>query len=168
LLERGLDQYRISPSFYDVFTHEGPDPEVPASADFGGMLRLVGVDWTERPVVRPERVLQITTYWQALIPIEEELRLVFYFWDQEGRLVRIQPEEQSVYWFPTWLWEPGQVFKLSLPPLPVGDLPHAGVAVLRPGAGNLEVSGRLAPIVSSRGEDLSLWEQDTILELSRP
>jgi uncharacterized membrane protein len=168
LLERGLDQYRISPAFYDVFTDLDQDPEVPASADFGGMLRLVGVDWTKRPVVRPQQVVQITTYWQVLAPIEEELRVVFYFWDQEGQLVRVQPEEASVHWFPSWLWEPGQVVKLSLPPLPVGDLPHAGVAVLHPGAGNLEASGRLVPIVSSGAKALSLWDQETILELPRP
>ena len=168
LLERGLDQYRISPSFYDVFSGEDQDPEVHAGADFGGLLQLAGVDWSERPVVRPERVLQITTYWRALAPIEQELRFVFYFWDQEGRLVRIQPEELAVHWFPTWLWEPGRVVKLPLPPLPVGDLPHVGVAVLQPGAVPLEIDGRLVPIVPSGGGSLCLWEDDTILELPKP
>jgi len=168
LLERGLDQYRISPSFYDVFLGQDPNPGTPMGADFAGLLRLEGVEWSERPVVRPERVVQITTYWQALAPIDEELRIAFYFWDSKGRLVRVQPEEQAVHWFPTSLWEPGQVLKLSLPPLPVGDLPHVGVAVLRPGADTLEAGGRLVPIVPSSAGSLSLREQDTILELARP
>jgi hypothetical protein len=112
-------------------------------------------------------VVQLTTYWQALAPIEEEFRFVFYFWDK-GELVRVQPEEQAVHWFPTWLWEPGQVIKLALPPLPVGDLPHVGVAVLRPGAGNQDVEGRLVPIVPASGATLSLREKDTMVELTKP
>jgi hypothetical protein len=168
LLERGLDRYRISPAFYDVFSAGDQDPGVPVGADFGGLLRLVGVDWNERPVVRPERVVQITTYWQALAPIEEELRFVFYFWDREGQLVRVQPEEMAVHWFPTWLWEPGRLVKLSLPSLPVGDLPQVGLAVLRPGTGDLEPGGRLLPIVPAGEGSLSLREENTILELPKP
>lgn len=71
-------------------------------------------------------------------------------------------------WYPTWLWEPEQVVKVTLPPLPVGDLPHVGVAVLRPGAADSDVKGRVVPITATSGEPLSLWEQGTILELERP
>ena len=95
-------------------------------------------------------------------------RLTYDVWDDERRLVRVQPEELAVHWFPSWLWEPGQVVKLVLPPLPVGDLPYVGVAVLRPRAEDSEVEGRLVPITSITSESLSLWEYDTILELVRP
>jgi hypothetical protein len=73
-----------------------------------------------------------------------------------------------VHWYPTWLWELGQVVKITLPLLPVGDVPHAGVAVLRPGAAAFEFAGRVVPITSDSGDPLSLWEGDTILELVRP
>jgi hypothetical protein len=168
LLELDLDQYRLSPSFYDVFHATGATPQVPVGADFGGVLRLEGFDWSVRPVVRPELVVEITTYWQVLSPLDREYRLVFYFWDEDGRLARVQPEKRVMRWYPTWLWEPGQVVKAALPPLPVGDFPYAGVAVLHPWAGDSELEGRVVPITSTSGQPLSLWEQGTILELERP
>jgi hypothetical protein len=168
LLERDLDQYRYSPTFYDAFQAGGAEPQVAVGADFGGLLVLEGFDWDVRPVVRPALPVEITTYWRAVSPIDGAYRPVFYFWDDEQRRVLVQPEEMSVHWYSTWLWEPGQVVKLTLPPLPVGDVPHAGVALLRPGAGNLEIEGRVVPITSANGQPLSLWEEDTVLELVRP
>jgi hypothetical protein len=172
LLERHLDHYRLSPAFYDVwetvYQPEDASPQVDVGADFGGLLRLAGFDWNVRPVVRPELVVEITTYWQVLSFLDEEYRLVFYFRDKDRRLVRTQPEEQVAHWYPTWLWVPHETVKVTLPPLPVGDLPYAGVAVLHPGAESLDSAGRVVPITSDTGQDRSLWEQDTILELVRP
>jgi hypothetical protein len=113
-------------------------------------------------------VVEISTYWQVLVPLEEEYRLVFYFWDDQKQLVRVQPEEQALHWYPTWLWEQGQVVKVRLPPLPVGDLPHIGVAVLRPGANDRDPEGRVTPVTSTSGQVPYLWEQDTIVELPDP
>jgi uncharacterized membrane protein len=168
LLERGLDNYRLAPTFYDAFLGSDARPQVPLGADFGGLLRFQGFDWNVRPVVRPEQVVEIVTYWKALSPLEENYRLVFYFWDEADRLVWIQAEEQIVQWYPTWLWNPGQVVKVALPPLPVGDLAHVGVGVLAPGAKGSDIEGRIVPIIPLAGQDLALWEQDTILELTKP
>jgi hypothetical protein len=168
LLERGLDDYRLSPTFYEAFWANDAKPQVPFRADFGEVLRLEGFDWNVRPVVRPELVVGLTTYWRALSSMEEEYRLVFFFWDREGNLVHIQPEEYAVHWYPTWLWEPNQVIKIALPPLPVGDLPHIGVAVLRPRIENLDTGGRVVPITSADGQPLVLWEENTILEMVKP
>jgi hypothetical protein len=168
LLERGLDQYRLSPSFYQVFHADGANPEVRVGADFGRLLRLEGFDRSIRPVIRPELVVEIVTYWRALAPLDDEYRLIFLFWNDARELVRVQPEERAVHWYSTWLWEPGQQVKIVLPPLPVGDLPHMGVAVLRPGAGDSDIGGRVTPINSTLGQRLSLWEHDTVLELVRP
>ena len=168
LLERDLDEYLLSPTFDDVFLAGDTEPRTAVDADFAGLLRLEGFDRDVRPVVRQGLVLQITTYWQALVPLEKEYRLVFYFWDGQRHLVHVQPEEQALHWYPTWLWKPEQTVKVTLPPLPVGDLPHAGVAVLLPGTGDLETEGRLVPIAPAEGQRLSLWEQDTILELLEP
>jgi uncharacterized membrane protein len=168
LLERDLDQYRLSPSFYEVFHADDLAPQVPVGVDFGGLLRLEGFDWHVRPVVRPGPVVEITTYWRPLSAPDGEYLLAFFFWDEERRLLRIQPEERALHWYPTWLWEPGQVVKVTLPALPVGDVPYVGVAVVRPGADPSEVAGRVVPIGSGSGEPLSLWEDNTILELVRP
>ncbi|MFN2291488.1 MAG: DUF2079 domain-containing protein [Anaerolineae bacterium] len=168
LLARDVDNYRLSPTFDDVFLASVAEAQVPVSADFAGLLRLQGFDRQVRPVVRPELVVQIATYWQALTPLDEELRLVFYFWDERGRLLSVQPEQSLVHWYPTWLWEPGQQIKVTLPPLPVGDLPHVGVAALRPGTAELDTAGRLSPITSSREQPLSLWDQGTVVELVNP
>ncbi len=168
LLERGLDDYRLSPTFHEAFLAHGATPQVPVGADFGRLLRLEGFDWNVRPVVRPELAVEITTYWRTLASLEEEVRLVFFFWDEKGNLVRVQPEEYALHWYPTWLWKPDQMVKVTLPPLPVGDLPHVGVAVLRPGVGNLDREGRVVPITPAGEQRLLLREQDTILELVKP
>ncbi len=168
LLERGLSDYRLSPAFYDVFDAGGAVPQTPVGAGFGGLVRLDGFDWDVRPVVRPEQVVRITTYWQALVPLEEELRLVFYFWDEAGRLVRIEPEVLAMNWYPTWLWEPGQRARLALPPLPLGNVGAAGVAVLHFGAAVDDLEGRVQPITPAGGQPLLLREQGTIVELAKP
>jgi uncharacterized membrane protein len=168
LLERGLSDYRLSPAFYDAFFVGDATPRVPVQADFGGLLRLAGFDRDVRPVVRPELVVELTTYWYALAPLDQEYRMVFYFWDDAGHLVRVQPEEYAVHWVPTWLWEPGQMVGVTLPSLPVGDLAHVGVAVLQPGAGDRDLQGRLVPITPAGGGRLSLWAQDTVVELVKP
>ncbi len=168
LLERGLDEYRQSSGFDKVFLAGDSKPRVPLEITFGGLLQLVGYDRDTRPVVRPDLVVEIGTYWQVPAPLEEEYRLVFFFWDEQGQLVHIQPEERALHWYPTWLWEPGQVIEARLPPLPVGDLPHVGVAVLRPGADDRDLEGRVTPIVIPGPQITSLWEQDTILELTEP
>ncbi|MGD2205234.1 MAG: DUF2079 domain-containing protein, partial [Anaerolineae bacterium] len=168
LLQRDLGEYRLSPTFHQVFLAGDAKPQVRMGADFGGLLRLEGYDWDVRPVVRPELVVEIATFWRALEPLEEEHRLVFYFWDEEQRLVHVQPEERAVHWYPTWLWEPGRKVKVTLPALPVGDLAHVGVAVLRPRAENFDVEGHVVPITSVGGQPLSLWDQDTVVELTEP
>jgi len=168
LLERDVAQGRLSPSFFDAFLADGAVPEVPLRADFSGMLRLEGFERSVRPVIRPERVVELTTYWRALSPVDDDYRLAFYFWDRDGRVVRVQPEEIASAWFPTWQWEPGTLVKVSLPPLPVGDLPHVGVAVLRPGADPADMAGRLVPISAVAGQPLTLWQGDTVVELARP
>jgi hypothetical protein len=168
LLERDLEQYRIPPGFDDVFYAGDSRPAAVTNADFGGVLRLIGFDWDVRPVVRPERVIEIRTYWQALTPADQEYRIVFYFWDDTGRLVRVVPEVLTAQWLPTWLWQPGQFVRVTLPPLPVGDLAQAGVALMRPGFEPKESEGRLVPITSPTGTRLPLLEQSTVLELVTP
>jgi hypothetical protein len=168
LLERGLEEYRQSSKFDQVFLAGDSKPQVPLDISFGGVLQLVGYDRDIRPVVRPELVVELSTYWRVLAPLQTEYRLVFFFWDEQWQLVRIQPEERALHWYPTWLWEPGQVIEVRLPPLPLGDLPHVGAAVLRPGADDRDLEGRVTPITAFGRQTISLWEHDTILELTSP
>jgi uncharacterized membrane protein len=168
LLARGAEQYAPSPEFFTVFQVDDPRPQVRLQADVGGVLRFEGFDWTVQPVVRPGLEVQVTTYWRTLGPVAEEHRFVFFFWDASDRLVLVHPEEQIPAWYPTWRWEPGQTVRVTLPPLPVGDVPHAGVAVLRSGFDPLAVEGRLLPIEPASGQRVPLREEGTVLELVRP
>jgi uncharacterized membrane protein len=168
LLERDLDSYRWSPRFYDAFLAGDATPRVRVGASFGPLLELVGFDWVVRPVVAPTPLVQVTTYWRALAPLDEGCRLAFYYLDTEGRVARVQPEELVASWYPMWLWEPGQVVRVTLPPSPLGDVPHLGVALLRPGADPADAAARVAPIISSSDYPLTLWDQGTIAELLRP
>jgi hypothetical protein len=168
VLERDLDEYRLSPGFFEAFHSENPEPDKMVEAQFGGSLLLRGFDWESRSVVRPELVVEITTYWEVLSPLEDEYQLVFYFLDENGDIADVRPEERAVQWYPTWQWEPGQVVSISLPPLPVGDLSRAGVAVVRTGSDPGDRGSRLAPITSPSGRDLPLWDEGSILELVGP
>jgi hypothetical protein len=168
LLERGLDQYRFSPTFVDAFLAPETTPQVAVGADWGDLLRLEGFDWRIRPVVRSELVVELSTYWRALSAMDEEYRLMFFFWDKAGGLVRVQPDEVAVHWYPTWYWEPGTVVRVALPPLPVGDAERLGVALVRPGAGDRDVEGRVTPITWDGSQPLRLRENHTILELTLP
>jgi hypothetical protein len=168
LMERELGEYRLPAGFYDVFYAPQASPQASVGAEFGGQFRLVGIDWCVRPVVRRELVVEIVTYWEALTPTEEEIQPAFYFWNDKDELVRVQSEIPMMSWLPTWSWEPGQVVRVSLPPLPVGDLPLVGVALVRPGFEPTDKEGRLAPITPTTRQDLSLLEHDTILELVKP
>jgi uncharacterized membrane protein len=168
LLERGLGSYRLSDAFYDVFRAQDGNPHSDAPADFGGLVRLERCDWVVVPVVRPELVVQITAYWQALAPIDEEYQAVFYFWDQDRNLAYVQADDTLSRWFPTWQWQPGQVIRMALPDLPVGSLRYAGVALVRAGTDISDPAGRLVPIASASGQPPTLWENGTILELETP
>ncbi len=168
LLERGADEFGLSPEFYAAFRAEDAVPEFPLQAYFGGLLRMEGFDWSIRPVVRPGLEVQITTYWRVLVPLAEEFRCVLFFWNDLGRLALVYPEEVTAAWYPTWLWAPDEVIRVTLPPLPVGDVPHTGVAIVRPGDDPLGGGGRLVPIETASGVPVSLREGDSVLELVRP
>jgi len=167
LLERDLDSYRWSPRFYDAFLAGDAMPGVRVGARFGSLLELVGFDWVVRPVVTPRPLVQVTTYWRVLAPLDEGCRLAFYYLDSEGRVVGIRPEELAASWYPLWMWEPGQVAKVTLPPSPMGDVPHLGVALLHPFAEPADAGGRVAPITSTSENTLTLWEEGSIVELVR-
>ena len=62
LLERGLDEYRLSSTFHQVSLAEDSEPQVPVGADFAGFLQLAGLDRDLRPIIRPEPVVQISNY----------------------------------------------------------------------------------------------------------
>jgi hypothetical protein len=168
LLERGLQNYRLSDAFYDVFRPHGGKIDTGVQADFGGLLRLEGYDWVVAPVVRPELVVTLTAYWQVLAPIDDEYHVVAYFWDPNRNLAYVQADDTLSRWLPTWQWEPGEVIHMTLADLPVGDLPFAGVALVRAGADEADPAGRLVPITSAGGQPPTLRENGTILELKKP
>jgi uncharacterized membrane protein len=168
LLQSGLASYHWSPRFYDVFQAGDTTPRFRVGADFGSLLRLEGFDWVVRLVVSATPIVEITTYWRPLSPLEGQYRLVYFLLDERGRVEHTQPEEVATNWYPLRMWEPGKVVKVTREPSPLDSAPHLGVAVLRPGATESDVAGRVAPVTSPTGQALTVWEQGTILELRRP
>jgi uncharacterized membrane protein len=168
LLQEGLVSYHWPPQFYDVFQARNTTPCFRLGTDFGSLLRLEGFDWVVRPVVSASPIVEITTYWRPLSPLEGQYRLIYFFLDERGRVERAEPEEIATNWYPPRMWEPGKVVKVARQPSPLGSASRLGVAVVGPGATESDVAGRVAPITSSTGQALTLWEQGTILELRRP
>lgn len=167
LLARNLDSYQWPAQFYGAFQGGDSTPSYRVGADLGSLLRLEGFDWSVQPVVTPKPLIEVTTYWRVLSPMDEGCRLLFNYLDSEGRVVGMRPEELAASWYPLWRWEPGQVVKATLPPSPLGDVHHLGVALLRPGADPADTGGRVAPITSTSDLTLTLWERGTIVELVR-
>jgi uncharacterized membrane protein len=168
LLERDLDSYWWSPQFYDAFLAGDSVPRIQVGARFGSLMELTGFDWVILPVVTSKPLVQIATYWRVLAPPSEGCRLAFYYLDNDGKVVGIRPEELAANWYPLWMWEPGQVVKITLPPSPLDEVPHVGVALLRPRAELSDPAGRVTPISPTSNRGLTLWKAGTILELARP
>ena len=61
-----------------------------------------------------------------------------------------------------------EVVVVLAPGSALGDLPHAGVAVVQPNAELTDPSGRLKPIESATDQPLTMWENNTILEFMEP
>jgi hypothetical protein len=168
LLQRNADEFGLSTDFYAVFRTPGAEPQVVQQADVGGELRLEGFDRSVLPVVRPDLEVEITTYWRALAPLAEGYRWVLVAWDDQYRPLFRYVEEPVANWYPTWLWQPGELVRVRFPPLPVGDAPHIGLAVIQPDFDPFDEEGRLVPIEPVSGSLLPLQEGGTILELATP
>jgi uncharacterized membrane protein len=149
LLKRGGSLKTIPDSFYDYCRAGEPAPQVETDVVFGDKVRLLGFDlvW-ERPV-RPHA--HLTLYWQALQPIERDLRLYFVQTDPSGVLLPgTELEFDASVWCPPSGWSQTEVIRTETLHWSVEQPERFGVAVgVVEGPGFWEVDSRLPPEVRS-------------------
>lgn len=165
LLERGLHQPTLPDPFYDFARADRPTPQVKVAVDFGE-LRLIGYDlvW-ERPII-PRAYLVL--YWQAVQPVERDLRLFFVQTDPSGQpLAGTEMEFVESVWYPPSRWSPAGVIRTETYHWDLETPRQFGVAVgVVEGPGFWEVENRVRPVVQSAPQPLPLIHGDTLLWLT--
>jgi hypothetical protein len=86
------------------------EPSIASKLTFANKIRLLGCDWDTKRT-DSENTLNLTLYWQAMLPIDEDYEIVlkmingvYKVWGQQGG----QPV-QGV--FPTYTWQESQIIK---------------------------------------------------------
>lgn len=166
LLEQGLDQPTIPDRFYDFVRTDNPVPQFKMAADFGDELRLIGFDlvW-EHPIV-PRAYLVL--YWQALRPIERDLRLFYIQTDPSGEVLPgTELEFAEPVWYPPSRWSPSEVIRTETFHWQLAYPTQFGLAIgVVEGAGMWDLDKRLRPVVQTAPWDLRLVHGDTLLWLT--
>ena len=101
----------LSPEFYS-FVQAQTKPQYETDITFNEHLKLVGYGFELK---RAEEV-QVTTYWQALAPLPNNVRPILYLLDEQGH-----PQGASnplnppatVLWYPPETWSMGQTIALK-------------------------------------------------------
>jgi uncharacterized membrane protein len=149
LLQRGLEQPAVPDHFYDFTRAAQPAAQVRTDLVFGEELRLIGFDlvW-ERPV-RPHAHLVL--YWQALRPVDRDLRLFFILTDPSGEVLPgTELEFDASVWHPPSHWSGSEVVRTETLHWSVEQPGRFGVAIgVVEGPGFWETDRRLQPVVHS-------------------
>jgi len=89
----------------------------------------VGFDLTDDP---RRKEVSVRFYWQALRPIDRDLRLYPFFVDPEGQVVEDTQQRPLItqLWYPPRLWRPGETVVAETLPWQVGDRWSLAVGVL--------------------------------------
>ncbi|MEW5956454.1 MAG: DUF2079 domain-containing protein [Chloroflexota bacterium] len=129
LLQRGLTTTTLPDAFYDFARLPAAEPQYPAQIDFGEELRLLGFDVIDDPR-RGETAVRL--YWQALRPIEREVRLYPFFVKANGEIIENTEQRPLLtqLWFPPRLWQPGEIIVAETMPWPLGERWSLAVGVL--------------------------------------
>ncbi|MFN8459373.1 MAG: DUF2079 domain-containing protein [Anaerolineae bacterium] len=129
LLKRGLTNTTIPDEFYSFARVSDPQPQYPLTVDFGDELRLLGFDMTDDP---RRRETSVRLYWQALKPLNRQLRLYPFFVNPQGQVVETTEQRPLLtqLWYPPRLWTPGQVIVAQTLPWALGDRWSLAVGVL--------------------------------------
>ena len=96
-----------------------PRPQHPASVNFGGDLALLGYSAAQEATPSGQPV-ELTLYWQALRPLNSDLRLALRLSDAQGHTWGRFDGRPAGYGFPTTRWPAGTPFpgRLALPIAP--------------------------------------------------
>jgi uncharacterized membrane protein len=132
LLKRGLTNPDVPDTFYDFARVTDPKPQYPLNVEFGDELRLLGFDVLDDPR-RWETSVRL--YWQALRPLDRDLRLYPFFVNAEGQVIETTEQRPLLtqLWFPPRLWRPGETIMAETMPWTLGDRWSLAAGVL---AGN--------------------------------
>jgi hypothetical protein len=137
LLERGAGNGALPDAFYDFARVEAAAPQYPLEVDFGDELRLLGFDLLDAS--RREQVedvrrgqMAVRLYWQALRPIERDLRLYPFFLNAAGEVIEDTEQRPLIaqLWYPPGRWEPGEIVATETMPWQLGDQWSLAVGVL--------------------------------------
>jgi uncharacterized membrane protein len=147
LLRRSLAGRTLPDDFYDFARVDVANPQYPLDVEFGHELRLLGFDLLDdsaRDQVDDARQGQMAVrlYWQALRPIDRDLRLYPFFLNPAGDLIEDTNQRPLVtqLWYPPSQWQPGEIVVAETLPWQLGRQWSLAVGVLA-------------------GSDWSDWEQ---------
>ncbi len=93
----GLQHYRLRPG--ELFPEQ--PPTTGPQADFGGKLRLVGIEAGERG---------LWLYWQALQADLPDIQVAMTITDEAGQVLHEQDGRPAGYNFPTTRWQVGETY----------------------------------------------------------
>jgi uncharacterized membrane protein len=171
LLKRGLADRRLPDAFYDFARTDVADPQYPLVVDFGGELRLLGFDLLDDS--RREQVedvrrgqMAVRLYWQALRPIERDLRLYPFFLNSEGEVIEDTEQRPLIaqLWYPPRQWQPGEILVTETMPWQLGDKWSLAAGVLA-GPDWSDWSQRLKVNVVEAPKPLRRFEANTWVRL---
>ncbi len=140
-------------------------PQYKVDISFGDELRLVGFDLVgERPMV-PRAYLVL--YWEALQPIERDLRLFYIQTDPSGEVLPgTELEFAEPVWHPPSRWSASELIRTETFHWQLAYPKEFGVAIgVVEGPGIWELDQRLRPAIHSAPWEMSLVHGDTLVKL---
>ena len=172
LLRRGSASHTLPDTFYDFARLDRADPQYPLDVQFGDELRLSGfdlLDASRRDQVEDVRrdQMAVRLYWQALRPLDRDLRLYPFFLNAEGEVIEDTQQRPLItqLWYPPRQWRPGEIVITETLPWQLGDQWSLTVGVLA-GPDWSDWGQRLKVRVVESSRTLRLFEADTWVRLA--
>jgi uncharacterized membrane protein len=168
LLRRGTAEGIAADQWQRFLTFARAGQTIPShllQARFGDALELVGYDYTVHNVVTAgELPATVTTYWRALKPLDQDYGFAFYFTRDDGAVVgQYTGETPTTGWYPTSVWQPGEVVRVETPVLSIGRLKDLLVAVTLQFADPDATEGRLRPVEAPAGQGTEVIQEGSLL-----
>ncbi len=145
-----VGEIKIIPKNWPVYR-----PERRTQVNFANLMTLIGYDFT--PSAEGRAGGEITLYWQALAPIDQDYNVFVHLLNRAGQVITQADGPPTANAYPTRWWAPGEVIadRRALPAAP-------GLQALRLGWYDLNSGQRLAVTESD------LPQQDQSVELTLP
>jgi uncharacterized membrane protein len=148
--------------FYSFARPEEPEIEYPTEIEFGQVLRLLGFS-----LERDGDATGLSLYWEALGPLDRDYHIYPFFYDDTGTIVEdtsLRPMTTAI-WYPTSLWEPGEIVWMQTLPWDVGSDFHVGLGVMDGDEWSVR-DNRLQGVVVSSTLTIFPFDEDTAVELA--